>query len=99
MARRRGMGERQPGMQRHEASLRAGADQHEDQNERVVRGEGSLSRIALKAYCPSGPASRPKASSRRERAEARHDEIDVTRAQILRALDHAPSPAPRTRAT
>ncbi len=34
MARRGGMGERQPGMQRHETGLGARADQHENENER-----------------------------------------------------------------
>ena len=50
MARRGGMGERQPGVQRHEAGLGSGADQHQNQNERRERRprDGS-SRIAAKA--------------------------------------------------
>ena len=50
MARRRGVGERQPGMQRHEAGLGAGADQDENEHERRQRCRGlAASRIASKA--------------------------------------------------
>ena len=50
VARRGRMGERQPDMQRHQAGLRAGAEQHEDQHQRGKRRRtDARARMASKA--------------------------------------------------
>src|SRR6476646_10746480 len=72
MARRRWVGERQPGVQRHEARLGAGADQHQNEDERDEAG-GDLAvadRIECVGAVRSGQQS--EGDQQRKRAEARH---------------------------
>ena len=100
VARRGRMGERQPDMQRHEAGLRAGAEQHQTEHERGERRRrDGCSRIAVEGVAAVGPGEQAEGEQQRERAEARHDQIDVAGAHILALADGAPSPAPRRRAT
>ena len=86
MARRRWVGERQPGMQRHEASLRAGADQHKNENERDKRWRVLAVADRVEGESSVWPGEQSEGEQKRERAEARHDEIDIARAQILTHL-------------
>ena len=58
------MGERQPDMQRHEAGLGTGAEQHQDQHQRRRMGRVLRGANGRKSVISAGPASRPKASSR-----------------------------------
>ena len=95
MAGRGRMRERQPDMQRHQAGLRAGADQREDQHQRgepggrMRRADGVEGVVAVRA------GEQAEGEQQRERAEARHHQIDVAGAQVLADRDDAPSPAPR----
>ena len=63
MARRGGVRERQPGMQRHETRLRARADQDENEHERREPGGRVAGADGVEGVVTIGPASRPKASS------------------------------------
>ena len=83
VARRRRMRERQPDVQRHDAGLRAGADQSEDQHQRAERGgwmRGAHLRERVKAV---GAGEQAEGEQQSERAEARHDQIDVAGAHVL----------------
>ena len=78
VARRGGMGERQPDMQRHQAGLGAGAEQHQNQHQcrrigRMLRGANGCKSVVSRR-------SRQQAEreQQRERAEACHHQIDVT---------------------
>jgi hypothetical protein len=84
MARRRRVRERQPDMQRDEAGLRArtGERQHENQGGRerlrVVRADRLERVVAL------GPCKHAEGEQQGQRAEGRHDQIDVAGAGIFR---------------
>ena len=83
VARRRRMRERQPDVQRHEPGLGAGTEQGEREHRRGdVAGDGGALRIASNAYPPSGPAKQAKGEQQRQRAEARHQQVDVARARV-----------------
>ena len=77
VAGRRRMGERQPGMQRHEAALGAAADQGGrqdqggDQRGRMVRADGVEGIAAGRAGQPA------EGEQKRRRADRRHDEIEM----------------------
>ena len=86
VARRRRVGERQPGMQRHETRLRAGADQHKNENERDERWRVLALADRIEGESPVRPGEQAEGEQKRERAEARHDQIDIARAQILAHL-------------
>ena len=83
MARRRRMRERQPDMQRHEPGLGAGAEQRENEDKRAGkpgRGMGCADRVERVAAI--GPGEQAEGEQQRERAEARHDQVDVARANV-----------------
>ena len=83
MARRRRMRERQPDMQRHEAGLGAGADQRQDQGKRAEH-RGRVRRAHLREGVePVGPREQAEGEQQSQRAEARHDQIDVAGADIV----------------
>ena len=86
MARRRGMGERQPSMERHETRLRAGADQNENENERRERCRGMALADRVEGVLPFRTRQQAEGEQQSERAEARHDEIDIARPHILAQL-------------
>ena len=78
------MRQRQPDMKRHKTRLRARADQRQQEHHgacervrmmRAHRGEG------IAAF---GSGHQAERQQQRERAEGRHDEIDVSRAGIFR---------------
>ena len=77
------MGERQPDVQRHQASLGAGAEQHQGQDqgsdlrrmgERADRGE---------AIAALDPGEQAEGEQQGEGAEARHDQIDIAGAGVV----------------
>ena len=90
MARRRRMGERQPDMQRHETRLRAGADQGEDEDERGKSGGGVALADRVEGVSALRPGEQAEGEQQRERAEARHDQIDVAGAHVLGFTGDAP---------
>ena len=72
------MGERQPDMQRHQAGLGTGAEQHQDQHQRrrvwgVLRGANGCKSVVSRRPCQQA-----EGEQQRERAEACHHEINVT---------------------
>ena len=82
VARRGGMRQRQPDVQRHQAGLRSGADQRQHQHERgdarrrvrgAHRGEG---------VAAGGAGQQAEAQQQRQAGEARHHEIDVAGAGV-----------------
>ncbi len=83
MARRRRMGERQPGVQRHDAGLRSGADQRQNQNQRARRRGRRRCAHLGKGIGAVGAGEQAEAEQQRHRAEARHHQIDVAGAQIV----------------
>ena len=77
------MRERQPDVQRHQAGLGAGADQRQDENGRRrclgrVRGAD-----VGKGVAAIGTRQQPEREQQRERAEARHDQVDIAGADIV----------------
>ena len=86
VARRRRVGKRQPGMQRHETRLRAGADQHKNENECDERWRVLALADRIEDESPVRPGEQAEGEQKREGAEARHDQIDIARAQILAHL-------------
>ena len=83
VARRCRMGERKPRMQRHDAGLRSGADQRENQHQRAERGrrmDGAHLREGIKAV---GAGEQAEGEQQSERAKARHDQIDVAGPHVL----------------
>ena len=77
VARRGGMRERQPGVQRHDAGLRSGADQRQHQRQR-----GDARRRMHRAHRGEGVAAgrageQAEAQQQRQAGEARHDDVDV----------------------
>ena len=83
MTRGGGMGERQPGMQRNETRLGAGANQHKDQHK---RGDGGWRRgrpDRVETVSSAGSRKQAERKQERQRAEARHHEIDVAGMHIL----------------
>ncbi|MEY9882092.1 hypothetical protein ABIA43_003626 [Bradyrhizobium sp. USDA 328] len=76
------MGERQPSVQRHQAGLGAGAQQHEDHNhagQRSGRMRGS-DRIEI---VTGAAREQAEGEQQRQRAETRHQKIDIAGADIL----------------
>ena len=84
MARRRRMRQRQPDVERHEARFRARTDQRKQQH------QGACDRIRMvpahrrERIAAVGPCQQTERQQQRQRAEARHDEIDEARAGVLR---------------
>ena len=96
VARRGRMGERQPDVQRHEAGLRAGAEQRQAPAPAPASaGDGVRGAHGGEGVAAVGPGEQAEGEQQRERAEARHDEIDVAGARVVGDRDGAPSPAPR----
>ena len=83
MAGRGRVGERQPGMQRHEAGLRAGADQHEDQHQRRQPGGWHARRGWRRRRSCRRAGEQAEGEQQSQRAEARHQQIDVAGAHIV----------------
>ena len=97
VTRRCRMRERKPGMQRHEARLRAGADQRPGSaRARRSSGRDATVRIASKPYVALGTGKQAEGEQQRQRAEARHDEIDVAGMKVFASRDGARSPTPTT---
>ena len=71
-------------MQRHEAGLRAGADQHQQQNQRGGERLGMVRADRGEGVVAVGAGEHAEGEQQRQRAEARHDQIDVARAGIFR---------------
>ena len=94
VAGRRRMGERQPDVQRHEAGLGAGAEQRQgqDQGREARRQAGAPDRLEGIAAARSGEQA--ESEQKRERAEARHDEVDVAglRVALLVMVRHHQRP-------
>ena len=86
VARRCRMRERQPDMQRHEAGLGAGADERKNKHECGERRGGVRGANLGEAVAAVRPGKQPEGEQQRERAEARHDQIDVPG---LRVVAHA----------
>ena len=82
VARCGGMGERQPGMQRHEARFRSGADEGESENERSDRGRWMAVADRREGIAAIGAGQQAEGEQQRKSAEAGHDEIDVAGVQI-----------------
>ena len=83
MARRRRMGERQPDVKRHQAGFGTGADQNEDQCQRRQprrRMRGADLGEGVEAV---GTRQQTERQQQSERAEARHDQIDVAGVDIF----------------
>ena len=83
VARRRRMRERQPDMQRHDAGLRAGADQRQDQGQRAERRRGMRGAHLREGIKAVGPGEQAEGEQQSERAEARHHQIDVAGAHVV----------------
>ena len=82
MARRGGMRERQPGVQRHDAGLRSGADQRKHQGECGdarcrVRGTHRVEAVAA-----GWSGQQAEAQQQGEAGEACHDDVDVAGVRI-----------------
>ena len=86
VAGRRGMSERQPAVQRHHARLRAGAEQHEDKHRRRRRRGWMGSADGIKYVVAVSAGQQAEGKQQRQRAEARHDEIDIAGAQVVALL-------------
>ena len=75
------VGQRQPHVQRHQSGLGPGADQHEDQDD---AGEGRRGGPDLgEGIAATTAGEQAEGQQQRERAEARHDDVDVTCAPVL----------------
>ena len=75
------MGERQPHVQRHQPGLGAGAQEGKDQDDgrkSAAAGAHVCERVAARAA-----GQQAEGQQQRERAEARHQDVDVARAGIL----------------
>ncbi len=78
------MRERQPNVQRHQAGLRAGSKQHQDQHQ-----HGDVRRMLGRANRRKSVVSRrsrqqAEAQQQRQRAEACHHQVDVARLGVAR---------------
>ena len=83
VARRGRVRERQPNMKRHKAGLRAGTDQCEHEDQRTDRGHGLAAADRIEGVASIRPGEEPEGKKQAERAEARHDEIDVAGSRII----------------
>ena len=83
MAGRGRMRERQPGMQRHHAGLRAGADERKHQHQRGQRRGWVRRAHRIEGVVAVGAGEQAEGEQQRQRAEARHQQIDVARPQIF----------------
>ena len=83
MAWRRRVSEWQPDVQRDKAGLGAGAEQHESQDSGgdELGGLGSTHRVECVISARSGQQT--ESEQQRQRAEARHDEIDVSCPRVV----------------
>jgi hypothetical protein len=76
------MGEREPDVQRHEAGLRSGAEQHQDQHEGCRIGRVCGGADGGKAVIACRSREQAERQQQRQRAEAGHHQIDVARSGI-----------------
>ena len=83
MARRRGVGERQPHVQRHDPSFRAGADQRQQEREAGHAGRRAGRAHRVKGVAAGGAREQGEGQQQRERAETRHHDIDVAGARVV----------------
>ena len=84
-------------MQRHNAGLRAGADQRQDQGQRAD-GRGWLRGTHLRERVKAiGTGEQTEGQQQRHRAEGRHDQINVAGAHIIgdAMVRHHPIDRPR----
>ena len=84
VARRGRMGERQPDMQRHQARLGTGAEQHQDQHQRRRIGRVLRGADGCKSVVSRRPRQQAEGEQQRERAEACHHEIDIAGLGVAR---------------
>jgi len=83
VARRGRMRERQPYVQRHDPGFRSGADQREDKRQHSHQ-RGGMRRAHLRECIKAvRPGQQAEAEQQRERAEARHNQVDVAGAHIV----------------
>ena len=75
------VGERQPDMQRHQARLRAGAEEDQDQDQSGERG-GRAAHLGERVSAAAA-GEQSEGEQQAERAEARHDDVDVAGAPVL----------------
>ncbi len=89
------MRERQPAVQRHQARFRAGAEQRQDQHHR--RQPGGRMRVAdgVEHIVAIGAGQETEGEQQRQRAEARHHQIDEAGAQVLALLVMGDDQRPR----
>ena len=70
-------------MQRHEADLRAGADLHEDQRQRGEFGQWLREANGLESVIAIAAGEQAERQQQRQRAEARHQQIDESGTEIF----------------
>ena len=70
-------------MQRHEACLGAGPNENEDESKGGERGGEVAVADGTESISPVRSSEKAEGKQQRKRAEARHDEIDITSAEIL----------------
>ena len=80
------MSERQPNVKRHDPRFRAGAEQNQRQDHcrhprRMIRGTDCAEAVGAVE-----PREQPESQQQSQRAEARHDEINVSRTDIFAVL-------------
>jgi len=73
------MGKRQPDVQRHQAGLRSGAEQHQDEHEYAGRLAVLDGTDRGKPVASRGSGEQAECQQQRQRAEARHHQIDIAR--------------------
>ena len=83
MAWRRRVSERQPDVQRNEAGLGPRAEQHENQDNSSDERGGLHGAYRFECVVSTWPRQQTESEQQRQRAEARHDEIDVTCPRIV----------------
>ena len=84
VARRRRVRQRQPGVQRHDAGFRSGADQRQDQREGADRRGWMRGAHRVETVKSAGAGEQAEAEQQSKRAEARHDQINVAGVDVLR---------------
>ena len=86
VARRRRVRERQPDVQRHEAGLRSGAEENKHQDQPGERPRLPSGLDVGEGVAPVRPGKEREGEKETQGPEARHDEVDVAGAQVLRLL-------------
>jgi hypothetical protein len=77
------MRERQPDVQRHQAGLGAGADERKDQNGGRERRRGMAVADVAEGISAVRSRQQSEGEQQRERPEARHDQVDVSRTNVV----------------